>query len=317
MAVPTQPEREVRRERRRREADVPGGPAGGGPLVAADFGRRLVAEAIGTALLVLFGAGSVVAGLRFGGGRLDFAGLGMVAIAFALVIAVAIYAFGTTSGAHINPAVTIALTVRRRFPATEAGPYIAAQLVGGFVGALLIVAAFGDQAIDLGGVGGTHLADGVSFWRGVVAEAIATFLLVTAIFALAVDKRAPAGWAGLVIGLSVACAILVTGPLTGGSLNPARTFGPLLTTSLWNGDTDWGDFPVYLIGPIAGGVLAAFAYDFVARPLEAEVPIAEPPQGTAGDITGRDEPARGELGDATGEPRQGTAGEITGRDEPR
>jgi glycerol uptake facilitator protein len=254
--------------------------------------RRLCAETLGTGLLVLFGAGSVVAALRAGSGRLDYAGLGMIGIAFALVIAVAIYAFGTTSGAHINPAVTIALTARGRFPVRDAVPYIAAQLVGGFLGALLIVAAFGEQAINLGGTGGTALGVGVSFWRGVAAETLGTFLLVTAIFALAVDRRAPAGWAGLMIGLAVACAILVTGPLTGGSLNPARTFGPLLTTTLWNGHTNWNDFPVYLIGPVLGALLAGFAYDFVARPQAAEIAAAEPAQGSAGDISGRDEPAR-------------------------
>jgi glycerol uptake facilitator protein len=260
--------------------------------MSREFARRLVAEALGTGLLVFFGAGSVVAALRAGGGRIDYAGLGMIALAFALVIAVVIYAFGNTSGAHINPAVTIALVGRGRFPASEALPYILAQIVGGILGALLIVAAFGEGAVDLGRTGGTSLGEGVSFWRGVVVEAMGTFLLVTAIFALAVDRRAPAGWAGLVIGLSVACAILVTGPLTGGSFNPARTFGPLLTTELWGGDTDWGDLPVYLIGPIAGGLLAAFAYDLVARPPAAEEAVAEPPQGTAGDITGRADPVR-------------------------
>jgi glycerol uptake facilitator protein len=278
--------------------------------MSRDFGRRLVAEALGTGLLVLFGAGSVVAALRAGGGRLDYAGLGMIALAFALVIAVAIYAFGKTSGAHINPAVTIALVGRGRFPAREALPYIAVQLVGGILGALLIVAAFGEGAVNLGGTGGTHLGDGVSFWRGVVAEAIGTFLLVTAIFALAVDRRAPAGWSGLVIGLSVACAILVTGPLSGGSLNPARTLGPLLTTELWGGETDWGDLPVYVIGPVAGGLLAAFAYDLIVRPPAEEAVLAEPPQGAAGDITGREPEA------AVAEPPQGAAGDITGREEP-
>jgi glycerol uptake facilitator protein len=275
-----------------------------------DFGRRLVAETLGTALLVVFGAGSVVAALKAGGGRLDYAGLGMVSLAFALVIAVVIYAFGKTSGAHINPAVTIALVGRGRFPANEALPYIVVQLLGAFLGALLIMAAFGEGAIDLGGVGGTHLGDGVSFWRGVVAETIATFLLVIAIFALAVDRRAPAGWAGLVIGLSVACAILLVAPVTGGSLNPARTFGPLLTTELWGGETDWGDLPVYLIGPVAGGLLAAFAYDLVVRPPAEEPVVAEPPQGAAGDITGREPEA------AVAEPPQGAAGDITGREEP-
>jgi glycerol uptake facilitator protein len=253
------------------------------------LGRRLVAECIGTGLLVLFGAGSVVAALTVGGGRLDYAGLGMVALAFALVIAVAIYAFGTTSGAHLNPAVTIALAARGRFPVRDAGPYMIAQAVGAVIGALLIVAVFGKRAVDLGATGGTSLADGVSMLRGVVAEVIGTFLLVTAIFALAVDRRAPPGWAGFVIGLSVACGILLVGPLTGGSFNPARTFGPLLVTTLWGGNTAWGDLPAYLIGPVLGGLLAAFAYDLVARPADAEAAIGEPPQGTAGDITGRRE----------------------------
>jgi glycerol uptake facilitator protein len=255
---------------------------------APALGRRLVAELLGTSLLVLFGAGSVVAAVRVGAGRLDYAGLGMVAIAFAVVVAVAIFAFGTTSGAHINPAVTIALTARRRFPGAEAGPYIVAQLVGAVAGALLIVAAFGDQAVDLG-LGGTALAPGVSDVRGIVAEALGTYLLVTAVFALAVDRRAPAGWAGLGIGLAVACAILFTGPLTSGSLNPARTFGPLLVLTLWDGSTNWGDLWVYVVGPILGGVLAAYGYDLVARPREADVPVPEPAQGTAGAITGHRE----------------------------
>jgi glycerol uptake facilitator protein len=279
--------------------------------VSPDLGRRLVAEALGTALLVLFGAGSVVAALKAGGGRLDYAGLGMIALAFALVIAVAIYAFGNTSGAHINPAVTIALVARGRFPVRDALPYIVAQVVGAWVGSLLIMAAFGEAALDLSAVGGTHLSPGVSFWRGVVVETIGTFLLVTAIFALAVDRRAPAGWAGLGIGLSVTCAILTTGPLTGGSLNPARTLGPLFTSELWGGSTDWNDYPVYVIGPLVGALLAAFAYDLVARPLAAEAAVAQPAQGAAGDITGRQADA------AVAEPAQGAAGDITGREGPR
>jgi glycerol uptake facilitator protein len=240
---------------------------------------------------VVFGAGSVVAALRAGGGTIDYAALGMISLAFAIAIAVVIYAFGTVSGAHINPAVTIALAVRGRFPMQDVGPYVAAQLVGAVVGALLVVAMFGGGAADQAGVGGTALADGVPFLRGVIAETLATFLLVIAIFALAVDRRAPSGWAGFVIGLSVACAILLIAPLTGGSLNPARTFGPLLVTSLWGADTAWEDFPVYIIGPILGAVLAGFAYDAVAQPREAEraTAEAEPAQGTAGDIQGRRE----------------------------
>ncbi|MBA3585488.1 MAG: aquaporin family protein [Gemmatimonadetes bacterium] len=273
----------------------------------AELGRRLTAEAIGTALLVIFGAGSVVAALTLGGGELDFAGLGMVALSFGLVIAVVIYAFGTTSGAHINPAVTLSLAVTGRFPWREVLPYITAQLAGAVAGGLLIIAAFGTDAADLGGAGSTTLADGVSYGSGIVAEALATFLLVSAIMALAVDRRAPGGWAGLIIGLSVTCAIIVMGPFTGASLNPARTFGPYLVTSLFGGDTPWSEFPLYWIGPVIGGAAAAFTYDLVARPDRAE-PVATDAQGTQGEIEGR----RGGA-EETATETQGTQGEVIGR----
>ena len=232
--------------------------------------RRIVAEMVGTGILVLFGAGSVVAALRLGGGELDYAGLGMIAFAFAFAIAVAIYAFGTTSGAHINPAVTVSLAATRRFPWGEVPAYVVAQLVGGTAGAALIVAAFGGEAIDFG-TGVTTVADDVTYLQGIVAEAIGTFLLMTAVMALAVDNRAPAGWAGFMIGLAVAAAILVIGPLTGASLNPARTFGPLLVTAIGGGDAEWGDLPLYIVGPLAGGACAAFVYDLVAHPRAVEV----------------------------------------------
>jgi glycerol uptake facilitator protein len=250
----------------------------------APLARRLAAEAAGTGILVLFGAGSVVAALTVGKGKLDYAGLGMVAIAFALAVGLAIYAFGETSGAHINPAVTLSLASVGRFPWSETPPYIGAQLVGASAGAGLIVAAFGGHAVDLG-TGATTLAPGVGWLRAIVAEAIGTYLLVTAIMALAVDKRAPSGWAGLMIGLAVGAAILLIGPITGGSLNPARTFGPLLVNTIGGGDTNWGDLPIYIAGPLIGGLAGAAGYDAIARPRLFDEP--EPPQGTAGDIEGR------------------------------
>lgn len=266
--------------------------------------RRIVAEVVGTGILVLFGAGSVVAALRMGGGELDYPGLGMVAITFAFAIAVAIYAFGTTSGAHINPAVTVSLAATGRFPWGEVPAYVVAQLVGATAGAALIVAAFGGDAVDFG-TGGTTLADDATYVQGIVAEAIGTFLLVTAVMALAVDIRAPAGWAGFMIGLAVAAAILVIGPLTGASLNPARTFGPLLVTTIGGGDTEWGDLPLYIVGPLAGGGLAAVAYDLIVRPRAVEMapapigederavePTATPPAAGNGGESGRKEPSR-------------------------
>ncbi|HZK58739.1 MAG TPA: MIP/aquaporin family protein [Cryobacterium sp.] len=230
--------------------------------------RRLVAEAVGTAILVLFGAGSVIAALTIGKGHLDFAGVGFIALAFAIAIAVAVYGFLPVSGAHINPAVTFALAVTRRFPWVEVVPYFVAQLIGGAVGGLLIVAAFGTKAIDLG-AGATTLGAGVSYGQGIVAEALGTFLLMFAVMATAVDGRMPAGWAGLIVGLAVSAAIMVMLPLTGGSLNPARTFGPDLALALFGGTVHWGQFLLYWIGPLIGAAVAALLYDLVARPRAA------------------------------------------------
>lgn len=231
--------------------------------------HRLISELVGTAMLVFFGAGSAVAALSVGKGELSYAGLGFVAISFAVVIAVAVHGLGHVSGAHINPAVTIALAMTRRFAWADAAPYVLAQLVGATIGGLLIVGVFGAAAVESSGVGGTSLSDGVSFGSGLLAEAVGTFILVFTIMALAVDPRAAKGWAGLLIGLAVACAILVIGPLTGGSLNPARTFGPQVVASLFGGTVPWGQTALYWLGPVLGGAAAAFLYDLVVKPRAA------------------------------------------------
>lgn len=250
--------------------------------------RRLAAEVVGTALLVLFGAGSVVATLTVNKGQLDYAGLGFIALAFGIVVALVIYVFGPVSGAHINPAVTVALAVGRRFPWVEVAPYVVAQLVGGFLGGLLVVATFGTHAVDLG-MGATTLTTGVPPWQGIVAEALGTGILLLAVMGLAVDERAPIGWAGLMIGLAVALEILLIGPQTGGSVNPARTFGPYLTLTVFGGDTHWSQYWVYIVGPLLGGVLAVLGYDAIARvrpaerrPAEEQSYAPEAPQGDRG-----------------------------------
>lgn len=270
--------------------------------MVGDLPRRLVAEAIGTMLLVLFGAGSVVAALVMGKGQLDYAALGIISLSFGLVVALVIYAFGTTSGAHINPAVTIALATGRRFPWAEVPFYIIAQLVGAFAGGLLIVGGFGRRAVDVG-VGLTMLGPSVNYGQGILLEALGTFLLLLTIMAMAVDRRAPTGWAGWMIGLAVACEIFVIGPLTGGSVNPARTFGPYLTVTLFGGNAPWAQYVVYIVGPIVGAVLAVVVYDLVARPAREVPEMAE--QGAAGEILGAREP-QGEMAEAA----QGAAGDI-------
>lgn len=241
--------------------------------MTSDLVRRLMAEILGTAVLVIFGVGTVLAALTVDEGNLTYAGIGFIALGFTIAVAVAIYAFLAVSGAHINPAVTFALAITRRFPWSEVLPYIIAQFVGAAVGSLLLVASFGVPAVDFGS-GATALGSGVTYGQGIVAEVLGTFLLMLAVMAVAVDQRAPKGWAGLIIGLAVAGAILLIAPLTGGSLNPARTFGPNLVQSIFGGDVEWSQFPLYIIGPFIGSVAAALAYDWIARP--REVPEPEP-----------------------------------------
>ena len=273
----------------------------------ASLSRRLVTEALGTGLLILFGPGSVVAALAVGDGELNYAGLGIIGLSFGLVVALVIYAFGSTSGAHINPAVTVALAATRRFPWRDVGPYVVAQLVGAGLGGLLLVAAFGTASVDVSNVGAVAFGEGVGYPRAILVEAIGTFLLMLAIMALAVDTRAPAGWAGLMIGLSVTCVVVVLGPLTGAAINPARAFGPYAASALVGGDAPWSQWPAYIVGSLLGALVAAISYDLLARPRAAEARVgaeaeAEPAQGTQGDIVGRRADAEGSV------PPQATSG---------
>lgn len=248
--------------------------------------RRCAAELLGTALLIVFGPGSVVAALTLGKGQLDYAALGMISLSFGLVVAIAVYAFGSTSGAHINPAVTVALAATRRFAWRDVGPYVVSQLLGALLGGLVVIGMYGRAAVDLGN-GGTEFAAGVSYPQAIAVEAVGTFLLVLTIMALAVDTRAPAGFAGLVIGLSVTCVVLVLGPLTGAAINPARAFGPAASAALFGGSVAWSQFPAYVVGSLLGALVAALSYDVVARPREHE-PEGLPgtSQGTQGEVVG-------------------------------
>lgn len=249
------------------------------PLLTADLLRRLAAEALGTLLLVVFGAGAFVAALGVGHGSLDYAAIGIIALSFAIVVAGVIYIFGPISGAHINPAVTIALAAARRFRAAEVIPYILAQLIGALAGGLLVIGIFGHRALHANVAGGTVVQPGYSYAQAFGAEALGTALLLLAIMALAVDSRAPAGWAGLIIGLVVAGEIMVIGPISDGSVNPARTFGPYAATSILGGHAPWHQYWLYWAGPVAGALAAVLAYQFIARPRPAGAAADSPPQG--------------------------------------
>jgi len=239
--------------------------------------KRSIAEAVGTFILVYFGAGAAAITLMISqgssppnpfnigigtlGGLGDWFAIGM---AFAIAIAASIYALGRISGAHLNPAVTIALLATRRFSLGDAIPYILAQLVGASVASFLFAASVGMDAVTVGGLGATAPFPGIGYWQAVMVEAIGTFLLMLTIMGVAVDRQAPPGFAVLVIGLVVGGIITTIGNITGSSLNPARTFGPYIGDYILGGNSLWHFFPIYIIGPVAGALIAAFLYDYLS-----------------------------------------------------
>jgi glycerol uptake facilitator protein len=252
--------------------------------------QRALAETLGTALLVLVGPGSVVATLVLAGDAkpaISGADLLGISFAFGLVITALVYAIGKVSGCHINPAVTFALAVTKRFPWREVPTYVGAQVVGAVLGALGIWAIFTQTGIDFG-LGQTSFNEAAVPWGAAIfAEGIGTFILMFAILGI-VDSRSPGDFAGLVIGGAVVAIIMVVGPITGASLNPARAFGPELVAALGDGPTHWGQLiPVYVLPGLVGSALAAFAYDFLANPRQVEAPIKEAvshPDPLAGDV---------------------------------
>ena len=231
-------------------------------MVQPTLMKRAIAELVGTYVLVLLGTLSVVTMVVFFKGP-DMAGLLLIGLAFGVAVMVMIYVFGHISGTHINPAVSIALWATGRLPAKDLVSYIVAQLIGALLASITIIIIVGQRAVDAG-LGGTAPGVGVNYWQAIVSEGVMTFFLVLAVWGSAVDDRAPKGFAGIAIGLVVAADIWVSGPITGASMNPARTFGPLFTETLWGGATHWANFPIYLIGPIVGGLVAAFLYDYIS-----------------------------------------------------
>jgi MIP family channel proteins len=222
-----------------------------------DDRRPYLAEFVGTFALVFVGAGA---------GALGAGGLVGVALAHGLILVGMIYAFGHISGTHINPAVTVALLVTRRIAPVVAVGYIVAQVLGGVLAGLALRAILPGQE----SLGNTLLAEDVTILGGFLVEMILTFLLVTVIFGGAVDTRSPKGFAGLGIGLTLAGLISMGGPLTGASLNPARTLGPAVATGNFN------DLWLYLVAPVVGGALAALLFQtFLLTPGAPVEPIDE------------------------------------------
>ena len=209
----------------------------------------LVAEFIGTFALIFIGAGAAALGIG---------GLVGVALAHGFVIVVFVYAYGHISGTHINPAVTIGLLIGGQIDAARAAGYIVVQLAGGIAGAYCLFAVLGGTET---GLGATVLAENVSIGQGLLLEAILTFFLVNTIYNAAVSGKA-GNLAGVAIGLTLAFCILMGGPLTGASLNPARTLGPALISG------NFANLWLYFVGPIAGGAVAGLLYKVVLKPEE-------------------------------------------------
>lgn len=239
--------------------------------------QRSLAEVVGTFLLVFIGAGAATSLLAVFD-QVNPGALLLVALAHGLALLLAVYTIGKISGAHVNPAVSIALASVGKLAWVDAIFYIIAQLIGATLGALGVLVVFGrDQALAAG-VGATTFNPVVTHpIQAAAIEAFGAFILVLAIVSTVADKRSPAGWAGLVIGFALAAVIMVAGMVTGASVNPARTFGPDIVLTLFGGNqklpggaTIWGEYWVYVVGPIVGGVVAAWAYRFIARPDLAE-----------------------------------------------
>lgn len=269
------------REPRADDPDRPGRPdrpdridaPAGGPLGGT---AAYVAELLGTFTLVFFICAVVSVNSPTGLGFTDFSVIGLV---HAFVLMLLIYALGSASGAHFNPAVTIALLARRKIGGTDAVIYILVQFIGAILAALLVKLLLDDEGASVNygapaiseapaavpgqpAAAGPNWLDG-SVLGGFAVEALGTFFLMLAIMATAVNPHGPRNWAGFVIGATLGFAVMTLAPLTGASFNPARAFGPDLVSGEW--DAIW----MYLLAPIVGAVLAAFAYTvIVLRPQE-------------------------------------------------
>ena len=235
--------------------------------------QRLGAEALGTAFLVFIGVGSVPATLIVNGDApFTMADLGMISLAFGTIVVATVYALGHIGGNHINPAVTLGLAATGKFPWNQVPYYIAAQLVGAIVGAAAIIGVLGMTASDVGLGVATYNEDTVSMARAFTAEFVGTFILVFTIFGV-IHRKAAAGFAGVAIGLVVFAAIIPVAPTTGASINPARTFGPMLVQQIAGGDVLWGQLPVYLAAELLAGVVAGLLFVLLSRTPADAAPV--------------------------------------------
>lgn len=223
--------------------------------------RRAGAEALGTFFLVLIGPGAAVVD-AYSEGQLGTVG---VSLAFGFVVTAMIYALGHLSGAHINPAVTLGFWSARRFPAADIVPYILAQCSGAVAASLVLRGTFG----QVGNLGAT--LPRISTPSALAVEWLLSFVLMFVIMAAATDDRAEGGLAALVVGLTIGFCALVGGPVTGASMNPARSLGPALVGNHW--EAHW----IYWLAPVTGAIAGAQTWVFLTSTKRVPISAAPPP----------------------------------------
>ncbi|MDD4138106.1 MAG: aquaporin Z [Methanoregula sp.] len=227
-------------------------------MVFTNEWKKYLAELLGTFVLIFIGTGSaVVAGAQIG-----FLG---IALAFGLTVVAMVYAIGHISGCHINPAITIAMLVNGKIGSKDAVYYIIAQCIGAVLASVLLLSIMtGLPGFDVATTGlgqngyGIASPGGYSMVSGLIAEVLLTFVFLLVIFGVT-SKSAPAGFAGIPIGLALTVILLVCIPITGASINPARSLGPALVV----GGTALAQLWLFIIAPIIGAVIAAFVWKYL------------------------------------------------------
>ncbi|MFO1504164.1 MAG: aquaporin Z [Steroidobacteraceae bacterium] len=228
-----------------------------------DLSRRVAAEFIGTFWLVLGGCGSAVISAAFPNVGIGLLG---VALAFGLTVVTMAYAIGPISGCHLNPAVSVGLVVGGRFKASDLLPYVVAQVLGAIAAAFLLrYIASGHAGFDIaGGLAsngyGEHSPGGYSLQSALATEMVMTFFFLFVILG-ATDKRAPAGFAPLAIGLTLTTIHLISIPVTNTSVNPARSTGPALVVGSWALQQLW----LFWVAPIVGASVAGVVYRWLGQ----------------------------------------------------
>lgn len=224
--------------------------------------QKMLSEALGTAILVFVGAGSVPATLMLNGDRgISMADLGVIALAWTFVVTALVYTLGHVSGMHVNPAVSLGLAVSGQMPWRMVPAYVIAQLVGGVTGAFGIASVLGQDAVALG-LGSTSYGTAMNPLTVAAASSLGTFFLVFVVLGVIHRKAAP-GFAGLGIGVAVGAVVILLGGTTAASINPAVNLGPMVALAAFGTAVPWAQLPVYVIAQLAGGAAAALIFQLL------------------------------------------------------